>query len=112
MVYANYVFADTEANRANVALGRAAPESAALQAPLFFATMLAFMAIFLPWFSVTFGATAFAVTIALYIAYESTIPRQMDIRVDLLPLFAVMGAAAISLLAAIVTTKFARRRSR
>ncbi|PYR65418.1 MAG: hypothetical protein DMF88_19965, partial [Acidobacteria bacterium] len=100
-------------NRANVALGRAAPESAALQAPLFFATMLAaFMAIFLPWFSVTFGATAFAVTIALYIAYESTIPRQMDIRVDLLPLFAVMGAAAISLLAAIVTRKFARRRSR
>ena len=113
VVYANYVFADTEANRANVALGRAAPESAAWQGPLFFASMLAaFIAIFLPWFSVTFGATALALGIALYIAYENTIPRQVDIRVDLLPLFAVMLAAAISLLTAIATRKRARRRSR
>jgi hypothetical protein len=113
VVYANYVFADSDANRANVTLGRAAPESAAWQAPLFFASLLlAFIAIFLPWFSVTIGATALALSIALYIAYETTIPRQVDIRVDLLPLAAVMLAATISLLAAIATRKPARRRSR
>ena len=113
VVYANYVFADTDANRANVTLGRAAPESAAWQAPLFFASLfLAFIAIFLPWVSVRFGGTALALSIVSWLAYESTIPRQVNIRVDLLPLLAVMLTATISLLSAMATRKPARRRSR
>jgi hypothetical protein len=113
VVYANYVFADTEANRANVTLGRAEPESTAWQEPLFFASLgVAFIAIFLPWVSVTLGATAFALSIALSIGYESTIPRQTDIRVDLLLLVPVMLAAAISLLAAMTKRKPVAARSK
>ena len=112
VVYANYVFADTEANRANVTLGRAEPESTAWQGPLFFASLgVAFIAIFLPWVSRTLGAAAFALSIALSIGYENTVPRQTDIRVDLLLLVPVMLAAAISLVAAMTKGKPVAARS-
>jgi hypothetical protein len=96
-----------------VALGRAPPQSAPSQTPLFFGSLaVAFIAIFLPWFSVTGGAAAVAVSIALFIGYENTIPSQVDIRVDLLFLVPLMVAAAISLVVAVMTRTRAGARSR
>jgi hypothetical protein len=109
-VYGNMVFADTEANRANASLGRAPREDPWIQGPLFVASLgLAFIAIFVPWFNVKLGVSALAVSVALWMAYEMTIPRQVDIRVDLVFLFPVLIAAAISITAAGITS--GRRRS-
>lgn len=100
-VYGELVFVDTEANRSNASLGRAAREEPWFQAPLFFASLgLAFLAVFLAWYEVKYGVIALAASVALWIGYEATIPTQVNIRVDLVLLFPVMLAAAISAAAA------------
>jgi hypothetical protein len=98
VVYANHVFADTQENRANAMAGRGPAASAPLQGPLFFASLgIAFAAIFLAWFRVAFGAIALAASVALWLGYEAMLPKSVDIRVDLLVLFPMMLAAAVSL---------------
>jgi hypothetical protein len=103
VIYANHMYADTETNRAALSMGRMPPPSAAWSVPLFFASLgLAVIGVFVPWLSLRFGVLSLAAAVVLWIAYEATIPRQVNIRVDLLLLLPVMLAAAISLVAAAV----------
>ncbi len=96
VVYANHVFADTEANQAAIMGGRAPAASLAFQFPLFLGVLgFAFAAIFLAWFRVKYGVIALAVSIALWVGYESTIPIQ-TIRIDLLIIAPLVLAATIS----------------
>lgn len=101
-VYANDVFADTEANHANATLGRAPRKDPWFQLPFFFASVaFAFAAIFAVWFRVKYGMIALAVSIAFWLGYEVTVPS-FSIRIDLLILFPFMLAAFISAMIAAV----------
>lgn len=98
VVYANFVFADTQENRASAMAGRKPAASEPLQGPLFLTSVgIAFAAIFLAWFRVAFGAIALAASLALWLGYEAILPKNVNIRVDLLLLFPVLLAAVISL---------------
>jgi hypothetical protein len=97
VVYADHVFADTGTNRAAATLGRGPAAGQASETPLFLGALgFAFAAIFLAWSRVTFGLVALAVSIALWLGYETTVSSQA-IRVDLVILVPLVVAAAISI---------------
>lgn len=101
MVLADHVYMDTDANRAVAAAGRAVRGAPWFQLPLFLAAIaIAFAAAFLAWFRVRYGVIALGVSVASWLAYETTISRQTNIRVDLVILFPFLIAAAISIIAA------------
>ena len=102
-MYANYIYTDTQASRAAVASGRAPLKQSAWQGPLFFASIAAALAaIFLAWIRVEAGLAALVVSIALLMAYNSTIPAWIDIRIDLVLVVPLIVIAVISLLIATV----------
>ena len=96
VVYANLVFADTDANQAAVLAGRGPAAGAAYEGPLFLGALgFAFAAIFVGWLRVRYGVIALAVSIGCWLGYETTVSSQA-IRVDLLILLPLVAAATIS----------------
>lgn len=99
VVYADMIFADTPRNRARVLAGKQPAASESWQAPLFWGSLaIAFVAVFLAWYRVGFGGIALGASVILWLAYEAVLPQKADyIRLDLVLLFPVFIAAAVSL---------------
>ena len=81
------------------------PLRAALRAVFVASIGAAFASIFLPWFRVSYGAIGIAISVALWLAFEVQIPREMNIRFELVFLFAMMLAAVISTVFAAASAK-------
>jgi hypothetical protein len=105
IVYVNHLFADTPASRASIAAGRMQPSTVyeassarnRIQMALFAGSLgAAFGSIFLPWLRIRYGVIGVAVSVALWLAYETQIPTQVNIRVDLVILLPMILAALIS----------------